>query len=240
MNEIDHIESLIDYCEEWHSAHLTAIVTDPGSGQKISVGDFERKYSNPDWTKTVIDAVDHKGFVDPETFKAIKAKHNDLEGAADVVKAPKSSPEPVPATQPEAPPAEPKQNKSGKPKDEHPFVKVHHLFVDKLQSSDCHKNPTATMLYLLKHKGFEGKGDKHNTGSNWYLKKKLIVASVGQARMMRELGIDKSTVKRHLQKLKDNGDITSCKENRENVYILGYVDDGGVEHYYHDNPNAPK
>lgn len=131
--------------------------------------------------------------------------------------------------------------KFGNTKYEHPFVKVRHSFLDKLPSSSCHKNPTGTLVYLLKHMGFGDKVDKHDTGANWYMNKNLIVASVSQAKMSRDLGINRSTVKRHIVKLIENGDIKREVENRENVYILGYVDDNLKEQfYYHTRPNGGK
>lgn len=114
-----------------------------------------------------------------------------------------------------------------------PFVPVRYTFIDRILTSPCHKNPTATLLYLLKHRGYAKKQDKHHTGTNWYSKKNLIVASPSQSTMVRELGLDRSTVKRHISKLVENGDIKVVLENRENVYILGYVDDDEQEQFFY-------
>ena len=84
------------------------------------------------------------------------------------------------------------------------------------------------------HKGYETKKDKrHQTGKYWYCQRKLIVASVGQEKISRDLGIHISNVKRYLNKLIENDDIRREIEKRENVYVLGYVDKDAVEHYYH-------
>jgi hypothetical protein len=94
------------------------------------------------------------------------------------------------------------------------------------------QNPTTLLLYLLQHKPWEGKKDKHNTYHNWYLGKKLIVASVSVERMSADLGVHEKTVRNWLNSLHSAGIIRKLKVGKENIYILGEVI-GKEEVYYY-------
>jgi hypothetical protein len=94
------------------------------------------------------------------------------------------------------------------------------------------KNPTTLLLYLLQHKSWEGKKDKHNTYDHWYLKKKLIVASIGVDQMCADLGVHEKTVRNWINSLHDAGIIRKVKVGMENVYVLGEVV-GKEEVYYY-------
>ena len=76
--------------------------------------------------------------------------------------------------------------------------------------------------------------DKHHTFTHWYKKKGLIVASRSIASLAEELGTSERTVRKYLRMLEENGDIETVKgekfaSQRENVYVLGKVDDNGNE-----------
>ncbi len=114
-------------------------------------------------------------------------------------------------------------------------------FVERVKGSSCHHNPTALLMILMKHRSFPGKLDKHHTYTYWYQEKKLIVASRGIKALADELGTSEKTIRNYLKRLEQNGDIEIQKgekygSQRENVYVLGYVDDEGNEILYHLDP----
>lgn len=223
LNDIDNFACAIEDWEMYHGTEMNTVITDPATGRHMRVRDFEAKYKTTEWTNALLKA-SKDGHIPYGVAKAIKAKNNALE---------RDSSE-VPNELSEASGHKGKRDsKSRRTIREPPFIAVRHLFIDRLSNSSCHKNPTATLLYLLKHRGYEGKQDTHATGENWYSKKKLIVASIGHSKMMRELGIDRSTVKRHIHKLVKNRDIEVVSENDENVYILGYVEPSGHEQFFY-------
>ena len=76
--------------------------------------------------------------------------------------------------------------------------------------------------------------DKHHTYTYWYMQKGLIVASRSIVSLAEELGTSERTVRKYLRMLEENGDIETVKgekfaSQRENVYVLGKVDDNGKE-----------
>lgn len=94
------------------------------------------------------------------------------------------------------------------------------------------QNPTTLLLYLLQHRPWEGKKDKHNTYEHWYLEKKLIVASISVGQMSADLGVHEKTVRNWLNSLHGAGIIRKVKVGMENVYVLGEVV-GKEEVYYY-------
>jgi hypothetical protein len=93
-------------------------------------------------------------------------------------------------------------------------------------------NPTTLLLYLLQHRAWEGKKDKHDTYDTWYLKRSLIVASVGVEKICADLGVHEKTVRNWTNVLHNSGVIKKLKEGQENVYILGEVIDNKELFYY--------
>jgi len=95
------------------------------------------------------------------------------------------------------------------------------------------QNHLLLLIYLLKHRNWEGKGkDKHKTVEIWRDKKGLLVCSRSQERIAKDLKIPMSTLKRWLRELELDGLIRRIKEFRENVYVLGEIVDGKEEYYY--------
>jgi len=94
------------------------------------------------------------------------------------------------------------------------------------------RNPTTLLFYLLQHKPWEGKRDKHDTYGYWYVKKRLIVASVSVEKMAADLGVHERTVRNWIEELHGSGIIKKVKRGLENIYILGEVTDAGEQYYY--------
>jgi hypothetical protein len=94
------------------------------------------------------------------------------------------------------------------------------------------RNPTALLFYLLQHKPWEGKKDKHDTYGYWYVKKHLIVASVSVEKMAADLGVHEKTVRNWIEELHESGIIKKVKIGLENIYVLGEVTDTGEKYYY--------
>jgi hypothetical protein len=98
---------------------------------------------------------------------------------------------------------------------------------------NCHlQNPTTLLLYLLQHRAWEGKKDKHDTYGTWYLKKRLIVASVGVEKLCADLGVHEKTVRNWTNALHRSGVIRKLKDGQDNVYLLGEVIDDKELFYY--------
>ncbi len=94
------------------------------------------------------------------------------------------------------------------------------------------RNPTTLLLYLLQNRAWEGKKDKHDTYGNWYLKKRLIVASIGIEKICADLGVHEKTVRNWTNALHKSGVIRKLKEGKESVYVLGEVIDNKELFYY--------
>jgi len=94
------------------------------------------------------------------------------------------------------------------------------------------QNPTTLLVYLLQHRAWEGKKDKHDTYNTWYLKRRLIVASVGVEKICADLGRCEKTVRNWLKGLHKSGVIRKVKAGLDNVYVLGEVIDGKELFYY--------
>jgi hypothetical protein len=94
------------------------------------------------------------------------------------------------------------------------------------------QNPTTLLLYLLQHRSWEGKKDKHDTYGTWYLKKRLIVASVSVDKICADLGVHEKTVRNWINGLDKSGVIKKVKDGLENVYVLGEVIDREELFYY--------
>jgi hypothetical protein len=94
------------------------------------------------------------------------------------------------------------------------------------------RNPTTLLLYLLQHRAWEGKRDKHDTYDTWYLKRRLIVASVGEEKICADPGVHEKTVRNWTKTLEKSGVIRKLKDGQENVYILGEVINNKELFYY--------
>lgn len=116
------------------------------------------------------------------------------------------------------------------------FAKVDARISMNMKTSKCHHNSTGLLIILLKHRSWNSKKDKHETWDYWYQIEKKIVASVGYEKLMSELGVSYSNIRRYLNKLEDNGDIKRELEGRENVFVLGEVDEDGNEILYYTQP----
>ena len=94
------------------------------------------------------------------------------------------------------------------------------------------RNPTTLLLYLLQHRSWKGKKDKHDTYGTWYLRRNLIVASVGEEKIAADLGVHKKTVRNWTKALQRTGVIRKLKDGQDNVYVLGEVIENKELFYY--------
>lgn len=128
------------------------------------------------------------------------------------------------------------QNAQRKAKEQ--YRSVAFSFLDKVKESKCHKNATALLFTLYRHRSWEGKRDRNHTYEYWYKKKGLIVASRSMAKLSEDIGVTEKTISRWLKDLEANGDIRIVKGKsqgykRDNIYVLGEVDKNGNEILYH-------
>jgi hypothetical protein len=96
---------------------------------------------------------------------------------------------------------------------------------DAIKKHDSLKQHSMLLMHLLDNRAYEGKKDKHNTWTDWYCERNLIVASIGQAKLCDDLGIPRIRLYRWTKKLEAANLIKIEKEWRENIYILGMVKD---------------
>jgi hypothetical protein len=94
------------------------------------------------------------------------------------------------------------------------------------------QNPTTLLLYLLQHRTWKGKKDKHDTYDTWYLKRRLIVASVGVEKICVDLGVHEKTVRNWTNALHKSGVIRKLKSGRDGIYVLGEVVNNKELFYY--------
>lgn len=214
--------------------HLATIVYDAGSGQRMPLRQFEKKYGTDEFSKELVDAARKRAKYSMETAVKIKKLHAKLHQ-------PDKPPAPQPRTKPESKPAG--QAKKSKSIQEQ-FIPVPYRFVEKVKDAGCHHNPTALLMILLKHRTWKGKFDKHHTYDYWYQKKGLIVASRSVEQLAHDVGVSEKTIRRWLNDLEKNGDIEKIKGTgdgykRENIYVLGEVNEDGTETLYY-NRNIQK
>ena len=208
--------------EEWNNT----LIFDAGSGKKITVKQFEKFYGTDEFSKELVDAANNRTQYSRETAGKIKSLHAKLTR-------PQASP--VGKVKPPwKPPAHHKPKRSSQDQ----FIAMPYCFVEKVKDAGCHHNPTALLMILLKHRSWPGKYDKHHTYTYWYEKRKLIVASRSITSLAEELGASERTVRNYLRMLEQNGDIETMKgekfaSQRENVYVLGRIDENGNEILYH-------
>ncbi len=212
--------------EEWRNT----IIFDAGSGKKITVGQFEEFYGTDEFSKELVDAANKNNLYSKETAGKIKALYSKLSQ-------PKESPAPTsPASKPDSKPHAQRKQKRGI---QGQFIPMPYGFVDKVKVSNCQHNPTVLLMVLLKHRTWPGKFDKHHTFTHWYQEKNLIVASRSIEQLSQEVGVSDKTIRRWLNELEKNGDIEKVKGTgngykRENVYVLGEVNEDGTEILYYN------
>ena len=205
---------------------LGTMVYDAGSGKRMTLRQFENKYGTEEFSREIVDASRKKALYSKETAGKIKGMHAKL-----------MQPAAAPVTKPK-PDSKPTDQIKPKKTIQEQFIPMKYGFVDKVKDADCHHNPTALLMILLKHRSWPGKMDKHRTYAYWYGEKGLIVASRSIGSLAEELGTCERTVRKYLRQLEDNGDIETVKgekhgSSRENVYVLGKVDKSGNESMYH-------
>lgn len=131
-------------------------------------------------------------------------------------------------------------SKLTKMEDDGRYVNVKSALIYNIKNSECHKGPLALLLMLLLERNWSKKKDKHNTYYYWRKERGYIVASMGHEEMARRLGVCESTIKRYIDALVKNGDIASHLDGRENIYVLGSIDEDGNEHWYCDKTGSAK
>lgn len=215
-------ETMEKHYKEVMEEYKNTLVFDAGSGEKMTVRQFEKFYGTDAYSKELVQAANINGLYSKETAGKIKRMYSQLMQPK-VIPIAKSKVE-------KKPPVQPKPQKAIQEQ----FIPMRFCFVEKVKNADCHHNPTALLMILLKHRTWENKMDKHHTYTHWYKKKGLIVASRSIASLAEELGTSERTVRKYLRMLEKNGDIETVKgekfaSQRENVYVLGKVDANGNE-----------
>jgi DNA-binding phage protein len=179
--------------KEANEEYLATIVYDAGSGKRMPLRQFEKKYGTDEFSKELVHAAEIRAQYSRETAGKIKSLHAKLM---------RPDKPPTPRAKPESKPAI--QTKPGKAIQDQ-FIPVPYRFVDKVKGAGCHHNPTALLMILLKHRTWKGKMDKHHTYTYWYRQKGLIVASRSMASLAEELGTCERTVRKYLRQLEENG-----------------------------------
>jgi len=205
--------------------YKNTLVYDAGSGKKMTMRQFEKFYGTDEYSKELVEASNNGKQYSKETAINIKKMYGMLNRSKGAVASiPKAVHKPI---------AKATDQKISKAIQEQ-FIPMRFCFVEKVKNADCHHNPTALLMILLKHRTWQGKMDKHHTYTYWYMQKGLIVASRSIGSLAEELGTSERTVRKYLRQLEENGDIETVKgekfaSQRENVYVLGKVDDNGNE-----------
>lgn len=104
-------------------------------------------------------------------------------------------------------------------------------------------NKTALLLVLLRHKVDWDKNERLNLYQEYFVKRKLVVASISRPRLAEMFGREKRRITAWAKALEKDGIIKIERihcidddDNRKkcNVYILGEVNDDGSYTYYYD------
>ena len=104
-------------------------------------------------------------------------------------------------------------------------------------------NKTGLLLVLLKNFVDWDKNEKLNLYQEYFVKRKLLVASISRPRLAKMFGRDKRRITAWVKKLEKDGllkiERISCLDDDDhrkkyNVYILGEVDDAGNKTFYYE------
>ena len=104
-------------------------------------------------------------------------------------------------------------------------------------------NKTALLIVLLRNKVDWDKNERLNLYQEYFVKRKLVVASISRPRLAEMFGRDKRRITEWAKALEKDGIIRieriSCMDDdynwkKYNVYILGEVNDDGSYTYYYE------
>jgi len=95
--------------------------------------------------------------------------------------------------------------------------------VNKAISCPSLKNKTTLLLYLIHHRSWKGKKDKHNTYDYWWREKHLVVASRSRDQIALDLGMCEKVISKWIRELIRDGLIKKFTVGRENIYAVGRV-----------------
>lgn len=97
------------------------------------------------------------------------------------------------------------------------------------------KNPTTLLFYILQWKTWkDADGNiKDKKAREWY-KAGFIISSRSQEQMSLDLGVSERTIVRWVKALVQDRLIVVEKLGLENIYVVGLVDNDGVERYFYD------
>jgi len=105
-------------------------------------------------------------------------------------------------------------------------------------------NKTGLLLVLLQNVVDWNKNEKLNLYQQYFVKRKLLVASISRAQLAKMFGKEKRRITAWTDALEKDGllkiERITCDEDDDgrikyNVYILGEVDDNGTYRYYYEN-----
>jgi len=104
-------------------------------------------------------------------------------------------------------------------------------------------NKTGLLLVLLRNKVDWDKNERLNLYQEFYVKRKLIAASISRPELARMFGKEKRRITAWIKELEKDGIIkieripcTDDDDNRKkyNVYVLGEVNDDGSSTFYYE------
>jgi hypothetical protein len=105
-------------------------------------------------------------------------------------------------------------------------------------------NKTGLLLVLLQNVVDWNKNEKLDLYQEYFVKRKLLVASISRAQLAKMFGKEKRRITAWTKALEEDGLLSieriTCDEDDDgrikyNVYILGEVDDDGTHRYYYEN-----
>lgn len=217
--------SMEQHLKELKDKRDSTIIYDAGSGERMTVRQFEKLYGTEEFTDVLVKAAEAKDQYSKETAIEIKKRYKQITDS-----------KVIPIAK-ERLPVQRSDHHKGPIMTQEQFVPMRYGFIEKAKGAKCHQNPTALLMILLKHRSWTGKMDKHHTYTHWYKEKKLIVASRSIESLADELGVSEKTVRRFLNELVQSGDIKKIKGKndgykRENIYVLGEICEAGDEIIY--------
>ncbi len=101
-----------------------------------------------------------------------------------------------------------------------------------MKTNKIFRNKPMFLMYLVQESTWDGKSDRHNTWSNWYCNKELIVTSIGERKMVEDTGVPRSTIKRWLMELENDKLIRREYEWGELIVVVGKIHEGKNLYFY--------
>lgn len=104
--------------------------------------------------------------------------------------------------------------------------------VNKAISHPSLKNETTLLLYLIHHRAWKDKKDRHNTYDYWWKERQLVVSSRSRNQIAIDLGMSDKAITDWTNNLMRDGLIKKFSIKRENIYAVGRVVNNKEVLYY--------